>query len=69
MAQSQNLADLIAGLSSEQQEAVKEFIEFLKAEPQQTRDFHNALETFMREHPELLQRLAQRAAISRLKRS
>lgn len=59
MAQSQNLIDLIAGLSGEQQAAVKEFIEFLKAQPQQSHDFHNALETFMREHPELLRRLAQ----------
>jgi hypothetical protein len=59
MAQSQSLIDMIAGLSSEQQEAVKEFVEFLKAQPQQAHDFHSALETFMREHSELLRRLTQ----------
>jgi hypothetical protein len=59
--QSQSLADLIAGLSSKQRAAVEEFIRYLKqqsAQPSAT-DFRDALDSFVREHPELLQRLAR----------
>ena len=59
--QSQNLADLIASLSGEQRAAVEEFIKYLKQQPGQAAqaDFREALDTFVREHPELLRRLAQ----------
>jgi hypothetical protein len=61
MAESQNLVDLIASLSSEQQAAVKEFIEYLKEQSRSAAgdDFQRALESFVHEHPELLRRLAQ----------
>lgn len=59
--QSQNLAELIASLSSEQQAAVKEFINYLKEQSPQApdEDFRKALEAFIHDHPELLRRLAQ----------
>lgn len=56
----ENLINLITSLSSEQQAAVEKFIRFL----QDKRDlsdlnFQTALESFVREHPELLHRLSQ----------
>ena len=58
----QNLFDLIASLSQEQQAAVEEFARFLK---QRTLgggrhiNFREALDAFTREHEDLLRRLAQ----------
>jgi predicted nucleotidyltransferase len=48
-------------LSSEQQAAVKEFINYLKEQSPQApdEDFRKALEAFIHDHPELLRRLAQ----------
>lgn len=54
---SQDLASRIASLSAEQQAAVEEFIRFLQQQPEPT--FRQALDSFIREHPELLRRLAQ----------
>lgn len=57
--QSQSLTDLIASLSSEQQAAVEEFIKYLKQQMEPSHpDFRKALETFVRDHQELLRRLA-----------
>lgn len=59
--QSQNLVELISSLSSEQQAVVEEFIKYLKQNSAQTAPsgFHEALQAFVREHSELLRRLAQ----------
>jgi hypothetical protein len=57
--QSQELATLIASLSPEEQTAVEEFIRYLKDNSQPTVTFRAALDSFVREHPELLRRLAQ----------
>ena len=53
--------DLIAGLSTEQQAAVEEFIKYLKEQcpPASEVTFREALDKFVREHSELLERLAQ----------
>ena len=57
----ENLTDLVSQLSSDEQAAVREFIEFIKrrkneAEPT---SLQVAIEEFMSVHPELLRRLAQ----------
>jgi len=57
--QSQDLLSVIAKLSPEERAAVEEFIRFLQEKPQPTMTFHNALDSFVREHPEILRRLAQ----------
>lgn len=59
--ESRNLMDLIAGLSTEQQAAVEEFIKYLKEQcpPASEVTFREALDKFVREHSELLERLAQ----------
>jgi hypothetical protein len=58
-----NLVDLISTLSSEQQAAVEEFVKYLKAKSSTSATspvtFQFALEAFVRDHPELLERLAQ----------
>lgn len=56
-----NLMELIAGLSTEQQAAVEEFIKYLKEQRSRTSraDFREALDKFVREHSELLERLAR----------
>lgn len=57
----ENLADLISSLTPEQQESVKQFVEFLKrkALSSQSPAFLTAVDEFIDEHPELLRRLAQ----------
>jgi hypothetical protein len=55
---SQELLNLIASLSPEQQAAVEKFVRILKEEPQPA-TFRGALDEFVRKHPELLRRLAQ----------
>lgn len=58
--ESRNLAALIAGLSSDQQAAVEQFIKYLKERQQASQaDFRDLLDRFVQEHSELLQRLAQ----------
>ena len=56
----QQLLNLIQTLSPEQQTAVEEFIQHLKqTKLQPPVSFRSALDSFVREHPELLRRLAQ----------
>ena len=55
---SQELSMLIDTLSPEERAAVEEFIRLLKKHPQPV-TFQSALDSFVREHPELLRRLAQ----------
>jgi hypothetical protein len=55
----QDLSTLIANLSPEERAAVEEFIRYLQRKPQPPITFQAALESFVREHPELLRRLAQ----------
>jgi hypothetical protein len=56
----ENLTDLIQTLSLQEQESVRQFVEFLKsggAAP--TSPFLAAVDEFIGQHPELLRRLAQ----------
>ena len=51
---------MVDSLTSEEQAAVREFIEFLKSgSAQQDGRFRAAIDEFMDQHPELLRRLAQ----------
>jgi hypothetical protein len=55
-----NLAEMINGLTPEEQESVKQFVEFLKAKnPAPSSAFLTAVDEFIEQHPELLRRLAQ----------
>ena len=55
-----NLADLINALTPEQQESVKQFVDFLKQRESARRTaFFAAVDEFIDQHPELLRRLAQ----------
>ena len=56
---SQDLAPLISNLSPEERAAVEEFIHFLQQKSKPGMTFQAALDSFVREHPELLRRLAQ----------
>ncbi len=57
---SQELMNLIASLSREEGAVVEEFIKHLKQSSQHsTMTFRAALDSFVREHSELLRRLAQ----------
>jgi hypothetical protein len=56
---SQELLDLIASLSPDQQAAVEKFVRILKEERKPAMTFRMALDEFVRNHPELLRRLAQ----------
>ena len=53
----QDLSTIIAKLSPEERAAVEEFIRFIQKNPELA--FQSALDSFVREHPELLRRLAQ----------
>lgn len=56
----ENIVDAIRSLSPEQQESVKQFVEFLKRKPSATPSpFTAAVNEFIEQHPELLQRLAK----------
>ena len=57
----QNLLDLIASLPEEQQQAVEEFVRYIQQQPfsKPAMSFREALDTFVREHSDLLERLAQ----------
>ena len=55
-----NLADVIRSLTPEEQESVRQFIEFLKhKESSPSSPFLAAVDEFIDQHPELLRRLAQ----------
>ncbi len=53
----QDLSTIIAKLTPEERAAVEEFIRFLQKKPELA--FQSAVDSFVREHPELLRRLAQ----------
>lgn len=56
----ENLSAVISSLTPEEQESVKQFVEFLKrkgAAPPSP--FLSAVDEFIDQHPELLRRLAQ----------
>jgi hypothetical protein len=56
----ENLADAIRSLTPEEQESVKQFIEFLKRKGSSpSSPFLAAVDEFIDQHPELLRRLAQ----------
>ena len=56
----ENLADVIASLTPEEQESVKQFVEFLKRKGSAPPSpFLEAVDEFLEQHPELLRRLAQ----------
>jgi hypothetical protein len=56
----ENLADVIRSLTPKEQEAVREFVDFLKRkESDPSSPFLGAVEEFIKQHPELLRRLAQ----------
>ncbi len=57
----EKLTDLVAQLTSEEQSAVREFIEFIRRRKDKVHSspFLSAIEEFIAEHPELLRRLAQ----------
>jgi hypothetical protein len=58
--ESHNLMDLISTLSGEEQAVVEEFIKYLKAgQPPATMGFRAVLDSFVREHSELLRQLSQ----------
>ncbi|HMD70707.1 MAG TPA: hypothetical protein VKF41_05155 [Bryobacteraceae bacterium] len=55
-----NLADVIGALTPEEQESVRQFVEFLKRKGSpQSSPFLAAVEEFINQHPELLRSLAQ----------
>ena len=56
----ENLADLISKLTPQEQDCVKQFVEFLKRrESLPSSPFLAAVDEFIDQHPELLRRLAQ----------
>jgi hypothetical protein len=56
----ENLADVIRPLTPEEQESVRQFVEFLKRKgSSQPTPFLTAVDEFVDQHPELLRRLAQ----------
>lgn len=56
----ENLAHLISTLTPEEQEIVKQFVDFLKRrETARLTPFLAAVDEFIDQHPELLRRLAQ----------
>ena len=52
-----NLTDLINSLTPDEQQFVKQFVEFLRKKG--SSPFLSAVDEFIDEHPELLRRLAQ----------
>jgi hypothetical protein len=56
----ENLADVISSLTPEEQESVRQFVEFLKRKPSvASSPFAEAVNEFIGQHSELLHRLAQ----------
>jgi hypothetical protein len=57
---SENLADVISSLTPEEQESVKQFVDFLRRKGSASSSpFQAAVDEFIDQHPELLRRLAQ----------
>lgn len=58
----ESLADAVRSLTPQEQDTVRQFIDYLKSRGASARSpapFLQAAEEFIAEHPELLQRLAQ----------
>jgi hypothetical protein len=55
----ESLAETISSLTPEEQESVKQFVEFLKRRGSSSSQFLAAVDEFIEQHPELLRRLAQ----------
>ena len=56
----ENITELIESLTAQEQEAVREFIRFMKSKSRTSASpFLAAVSDFIEEHPELLHRLAQ----------
>jgi len=56
----ENLADVIGSLTPEEQESVRQFVEFLKRKGAiPSSPFLSAADEFINQHPDLLRRLAQ----------
>ncbi len=55
----EDLADLISKLTPQEQDSVKEFVQFLKERGSPESPFLAAVDEFIEQHPELLRRLAQ----------
>lgn len=55
----ENLADLISKLTPQEQDLVKEFVQFLKQKGPSPSPFLSAVDEFIERHLELLRRLAQ----------
>lgn len=56
----ENFADIISTLTPEQQESVRQFVDFLKGRQSGERTpFLLAVDEFTGQHPDLLRRLAQ----------
>jgi hypothetical protein len=56
----ENLVDVIKSLTPEEQESVKQFVEFLRPKDSAPPSpFLAAIDEFIDQHPELLRRLAQ----------
>jgi hypothetical protein len=59
---SDSLSDVVQSLSPQEQDAVRQFIEYLKgrhASVDSPSPFRQAADEFIAQHPDLLQRLAQ----------
>jgi hypothetical protein len=58
----ENLADVVLSLTPQEQDAVRQFVDYLRqrrAAPSSESQFLQAAEEFMAQHPELLRRLAR----------
>lgn len=56
----ENLVEMVNALTPDQQAAVREFVEYLRArQPDRKNPFLAAVHEFIDQHPDLLQRLAQ----------
>ena len=56
----ENLSDVISSLTSEEQESVQQFVDFLRGKrTSPSSPFLAAVDEFIDQHPELLRRLAQ----------
>jgi len=56
----ENLTDVIKSLTPEEQESVRQFIEYLRKREASVRSsFLQAADQFISEHPDLLQRLSR----------
>ena len=56
---SENLVEAIRALTPAEQESVMQFVEFLREKSAGSKPFFAAVDEFIKQHPELLRRLAQ----------